>query len=468
MPNSITRKITSELGPLFKKAKPIEEEVLNVTPPKPQGPKQQKPLQSNVIMNEEPANSSKVAPAVGTGALMSAPLTLGGDEAVPDDEALPEQASKEELKAAQPIAQDIDKSLSSALKFLDSKNQAPKAAEWKPKSLNLSEGSKFDAEQAERTAANEASKRVSAATEPAMKEYTNTVKEIQNLYRTERDSLKKQEIWEGLIHAAGLIAAGVYGVRSGVDMSGVKFNPTNWQAKLAESREHMNSMLDQAEKEMGVAYKNMELTERTRDKLLDNAYRAWQAENATIEQSNKRKQAEWDAWKQAELLGVTKSQAETASAISKQQLKNLQAIQAEMAAGGMSPEKVKEMKQDQQSLLKAIQGIEKATKDANPEMRLVALKTYKVEYDRLAAKYGMNELALETKESGWLWDSIRSITPDEAISSGGELMKSMTPGVNKAPIQPSFDEKEKQDAIDFIKENKNDPRVNAIKEYYGI
>lgn len=427
MSNSLTRKISSELGPLFKRgAKAAEEDILNVTPPRG-APKANSAdmFKSTVTMSPEPEvpnYAGKKAAAVG--GIGSAGIALTGDTqqgigasgSWGDDSTMAqiEEVSKDELKQAEPIAKEIDNSLSSAIK----------ATDWKPRDLSLQGGKGFDAIAAEEKAASEAANRVSAQTATAMRDYTNTVKDIQNLYRLERDTLKKQELWEGLIQAAGLIASGVYGLRSGVDMSGVRFQPSNWQAKLAESREHMQAMLDQAEKEMGAQYKNMELTERTRDKLLDNAYKAWQAENYTIEQNNKRKQAEYDAWRNAELLGISKEQAQVALELSKAQLATFKQKQAEIAARGISPEKEAEMKADQKELYDAMQEINKSAKFEDDEMRLSALKLYKAAYDKIANKYGLTELALESGDRTWFGlGRAKPISPDTAIEKGSELMQ---------------------------------------------
>lgn len=436
--SNLTRKISSELGPLFKrKAKDVEEDVLNVTPPRTSksGDGSSDMFKSNISLSPEPEipTSSAGRKAAAVGGLGAAGIALTGDTKQgigasgswgEDSTMAPiEEVSKDELKQAELIAKEIDNSLSSAIK----------ATDWKPRDLSLQGGKGFDAIAAEEKAASEAASRVSAQTATAMRDYTNTVKDIQNLYRLERDTLKKQELWEGLIQAAGLIASGVYGLRSGVDMSGVRFQPSNWQAKLAESREHMQAMLDQAEKEMGAAYKTMELTERTRDKLLDNAYRAWQADNQTIEQNNKRRQAEFDAWRQAELMGISKEQAETALEISKQQLGLMKAKQAEIAAKGVSPEKEKEMQKDQAELLKAMQDVGKSAKYEDDEMRVAALKVYKASYDKLARKYGMTELALEGEKGFWPWSKDKPASPEQALDAGGQLMQQMSPSA--APRQ---------------------------------
>lgn len=61
-------------------------------------------------------------------------------------------------------------------------------------------------------------------------------------YRAERDQQKQAALWEGIVQSVGLIAAGAYGMRNGVDMSGVKFSPTDWVAQQEALRRQYDTL----------------------------------------------------------------------------------------------------------------------------------------------------------------------------------------------------------------------------------
>lgn len=65
----------------------------------------------------------------------------------------------------------------------------------------------------------------------------NEMKIIAAEYKATKDQQAKQQLWEGLISGLGAIASGMYGLKHGIDMSGVKFDRTNWDAKAAAARE---------------------------------------------------------------------------------------------------------------------------------------------------------------------------------------------------------------------------------------
>jgi hypothetical protein len=82
-------------------------------------------------------------------------------------------------------------------------------------------------------------------------------------YRQERDSVKQQQLFEGIANALGHLAAGWYGAHAGVDMSGTKFDVTDWVARQRELTEHYNSLSAAEEKKYGAAEKTAQTAERS-------------------------------------------------------------------------------------------------------------------------------------------------------------------------------------------------------------
>jgi len=65
----------------------------------------------------------------------------------------------------------------------------------------------------------------------------NEMKIVAAEYKATKDQQAKQQLWEGLVSGLAAIASGMYGLKHGIDMSGVKFDRTNWDAKAAAARE---------------------------------------------------------------------------------------------------------------------------------------------------------------------------------------------------------------------------------------
>jgi hypothetical protein len=56
-------------------------------------------------------------------------------------------------------------------------------------------------------------------------------------YKLTKDQQAKAQLWEGLVNGMAAIAAGMYGMKHGLDMGGVKFNYTDWQKRADSARE---------------------------------------------------------------------------------------------------------------------------------------------------------------------------------------------------------------------------------------
>jgi hypothetical protein len=76
--------------------------------------------------------------------------------------------------------------------------------------------------------------------------YDTAVSRIEQEARTERDDLRKRQLIEQLVLGVSKIAAGVYGLRAGVDTSGAKFVPSDWAAEAKMISEQLESSRDTA------------------------------------------------------------------------------------------------------------------------------------------------------------------------------------------------------------------------------
>lgn len=72
------------------------------------------------------------------------------------------------------------------------------------------------------------------------------------LHNTATDKLEKRELMETIMHGIGLIVAGMHGVKTGQDMSGVKFTPTDWARKAAAQQSQLQNMLTAAKEKYKV------------------------------------------------------------------------------------------------------------------------------------------------------------------------------------------------------------------------
>jgi hypothetical protein len=105
-------------------------------------------------------------------------------------------------------------------------------------------------------------------------------------YRAERDTLKQRELFEGIVQAVGHLAAGWYGMRHGVDMSGVKFNVTDWVSQQEALRRHYDALggmekdkFGAAEKTAAAGERQIEQDWRRNSQLYEAAVRKWNADN---------------------------------------------------------------------------------------------------------------------------------------------------------------------------------------------
>lgn len=72
-------------------------------------------------------------------------------------------------------------------------------------------------------------------------------------YKKSKDDIAKSQLWEGIVNAVGAIASGMYGIRTGTDMGGVKFNKTDWMQQIKSAQDELQLGMLRAEKDYNVA-----------------------------------------------------------------------------------------------------------------------------------------------------------------------------------------------------------------------
>lgn len=94
----------------------------------------------------------------------------------------------------------------------------------------------------------------------------NQVDTLMAAHNVAREGVEKRELAQQLVQAVGLMAAGAYGLKTGLDLSGVKFNSTDWQQKYAQLQQDLNNKLSVAKEKYGV---DMDALGKERQRLME-------------------------------------------------------------------------------------------------------------------------------------------------------------------------------------------------------
>lgn len=70
-------------------------------------------------------------------------------------------------------------------------------------------------------------------------EYLNELAEAKEMYARTKDEIAQKKIWEALLNGIGALATAWYGRNTGLDLSGVKFSPSDWDSKLDQARQDL-------------------------------------------------------------------------------------------------------------------------------------------------------------------------------------------------------------------------------------
>jgi hypothetical protein len=91
---------------------------------------------------------------------------------------------------------------------------------------------------------------------------------IQAQLKDGKKYLRQRELWEKLAHAFGKIGAGHYGLKHGVDMSGIKFDKTDWQKEMAGLRSEIELKLSDLKARRVEAISEAQMKGKARDRAL--------------------------------------------------------------------------------------------------------------------------------------------------------------------------------------------------------
>jgi hypothetical protein len=80
--------------------------------------------------------------------------------------------------------------------------------------------------------------------------FTTAIGEAKDRYQKTRDKMASNKLWESIIHGLGHLFAGVVGHNTGLDLGGVEFNKTDWDAESDRLLKRLNSDIDIAKRSM--------------------------------------------------------------------------------------------------------------------------------------------------------------------------------------------------------------------------
>lgn len=77
-------------------------------------------------------------------------------------------------------------------------------------------------------------------------ELAKDINAANDIYAQTKDQVAAREMWDGIIKGIGHIAAGVYGQNTGLDLSGVKFDQTDWDKKRELAQGELRDSINNA------------------------------------------------------------------------------------------------------------------------------------------------------------------------------------------------------------------------------
>lgn len=144
--------------------------------------------------------------------------------------------------------------------------------------------------------------RPSTLMDTAQLQLRDEVNGLTDEYRTERDAMKRKEIWEGIVHGIGLMAAGYYGMKHGIDMSGTKFNPTDWVAQQASLRANYDALRGATKEKFAAQSESFQALQHELDRRNADIDRKWSQNHQLYEdaarahnEANENARQQWQA-----------------------------------------------------------------------------------------------------------------------------------------------------------------------------
>lgn len=134
---------------------------------------------------------------------------------------------------------------------------------------------------------------------PAMAEFQNSINAAMAAYKQETDNVKSAKMWDGIIKGITLMAAGLYGLKTGNYATGVKLEPANFEEEMQAARAQLEASTNAALRKYGM---NKDEIEKAKDQYrLDADY------------ANKVYQKNQKLWDRAENEAGRKLQADMAN-----------------------------------------------------------------------------------------------------------------------------------------------------------
>jgi len=153
-------------------------------------------------------------------------------------------------------------------------------------------------------------------------EYKKSLAQAYDTYQKTKDQQASAALWESIINGIGHLAAGVIGGKEGLDLSGVKFDKTDWDTKASQNLAELRSAVSQArdvrvmsgdvldrnyKRSLDQLQQNEKIKDRAFDVAITNAKLAREAEETT----SKRQQDFFDnKYKNASLILAQKEAAQ--------------------------------------------------------------------------------------------------------------------------------------------------------------
>ena len=147
--------------------------------------------------------------------------------------------------------------------------------------------------------------------------FTNSAMDV---YRNEKDSIKSRQLWETIVNAVGMIASGMYGLKTGTNMGGTKFSSTDWSKELDGARADLENSIKLSDRKEAAAARSRAMSvedysslvkkiDNRNQNIFNKAQLAFRAAAQGVEDTRKAQESLDDkAYKEA-LLGVKKKEA---------------------------------------------------------------------------------------------------------------------------------------------------------------
>ena len=127
-------------------------------------------------------------------------------------------------------------------------------------------------------------------------EYKQALADAMSAYKATKDQQDSARLWEAIIHGIGHLAAGVIGMKEGLDLSGLKFSKTDWDAEYKRSRKDLKQVVDNLKNQRVIAQVKLNRGEKRERQIIDdikynNSLKQQAYQNAVATQRAKRQEA---------------------------------------------------------------------------------------------------------------------------------------------------------------------------------